>query len=210
MAKYILAIDDDEDILYTIQEICQVQGWVSLLARSFQEAEPILRQYGGQMLDLILVDYHLPQIDGIHAVQRIRTMGIQVPVIVLTVEEQSQVMEHFLEVGADDYALKPIKLVDFLSRINAHLRYSEKTKASGPQLSAALDPEKGINQNTLTIISNCLKKGGYMDINEIQTATQLNGKTIHRYLFYLVRKGQVDTKNTYGNRGRPRAFYKWI
>lgn len=79
MSKYILSIDDDEDILYTIQEICQSQGWISLLARSFDEAKEILCQQGGQSPDLILIDYHLPRIDGIQAVRNIRSLGIQAP-----------------------------------------------------------------------------------------------------------------------------------
>ena len=60
MGKNILSIDDDEDILYTIQEIILHQGWTPLLARNFREAEHILTQYGNGRLDLILVDYHLP------------------------------------------------------------------------------------------------------------------------------------------------------
>ena len=126
MGKNILSIDDDEDILYTIQEIILHQGWTPLLARNFREAEHILTQYGNGRLDLILVDYHLPQPDGIQIVRRMREMGINVPIVVLTIEEQTAVMERFLEAGADDYAVKPIKPVDLVSRINTHLRYHEK------------------------------------------------------------------------------------
>ena len=53
MGKNILSIDDDEDILYTIQEIILHQGWTPLLARNFREAEHILTQYGNGRLDLI-------------------------------------------------------------------------------------------------------------------------------------------------------------
>lgn len=115
MGKNILSIDDDEDILYTIQEIILHQGWTPLLARNFREAEHILTQYGNGRLDLILVDYHLPQPDGIQIVRRMREMGINVPIVVLTIEEQTAVMERFLEAGADDYAVKPIKPVDLVS-----------------------------------------------------------------------------------------------
>lgn len=211
MEKHILSIDDDEDILYTIHEICQSQGWVSLLARSFQEAERIIQQRGIQSIDLILIDYHLPQVDGISAVRRIRGMGVHAPVIVLTIEEQRQVMEQFLEAGADDYSVKPIRLVDLVSRINTHLRYSEKETAAERAASIPLEAaqKKGINPSTLDIIVECLKCGDYMDVDQIQAWTQLNAKTIHRYLFYLVREKRVETKNIYGKRGRPKAFYKW-
>lgn len=203
MQKNILSIDDDENILYTIQEICHFQGWTPLLARSFLEAMPILLQYGNSHLDLILVDYHLLHMDGIHAVRRIREMGISVPIIVLTIEEQTRVMEQFLEAGADDYAVKPIKLVDLVSRINTHLRYFEKE-----QFYASSD--KGINRTTLDIVVSCLHASSeYVDIAFIEKNTELNPKTIHRYLLYLIRENQVKTRNIYGKRGRPRAFYRW-
>lgn len=211
MSKYILSIDDDEDILYTIQEICQSQGWISLLARSFDEAKEILCQQGGQSPDLILIDYHLPRIDGIQAVRNIRSLGIQAPIIVLTIEEKSQVMERFLAAGADDYAIKPVKLVDLLSRINTHLKYSQKELAvEYLPVKSENGTEKGINQSTLSIITSSLQSGEYMDTSQLQKQTQLNAKTIHRYLLYLVREHRVETQNTYGKRGRPRVFYRWI
>ena len=51
-------------------------------------------------------------------------------------------MERFLEAGADDYAVKPIKPVDLVSRINTHLRYHEKEQFYS-------EADKGINQSTL-------------------------------------------------------------
>ena len=52
MGKNILSIDDDEDILYTIQEIILHQGWTPLLARNFREAEHILTQYGLSLIHI--------------------------------------------------------------------------------------------------------------------------------------------------------------
>ena len=190
MGKNILSIDDDEDILYTIQEIILHQGWTPLLARNFREAEHILTQYGNGRLDLILVDYHLPQPDGIQIVRRMREMGINVPIVVLTIEEQTAVMERFLEAGADDYAVKPIKPVDLVSRINTHLRYHEKEQFYS-------EADKGINQSTLEIIVSCLScSEDYLDVGVIQRQTNLNPKTIHRYLRYLIREQMVEVKNT--------------
>lgn len=125
------------------------------------------------------------------------------PIVVLTIEEQTAVMERFLEAGADDYAVKPIKPVDLVSRINTHLRYHEKEQFYS-------EADKGINQSTLEIIVSCLScSEDYLDVGVIQRQTNLNPKTIHRYLRYLIREQMVEVKNTYGKRGRPRAFYRW-
>lgn len=201
--RTILSIDDNEDILYTIQEICRSQGWNSLLARSFYEAEPILAQHGNGGLNLILVDYHLPQVDGVQAVRRIREMGIGVPIIVLTIEEQPAVLERFLQAGADDYSIKPIKMLDLVSRINTHLRYQQQSAANTGR-------DRGINQVTLDIIVSCLSEAAdYMDVQDVERKTGLNAKTIHRYLLYLAQENRVETRNTYGKRGRPKALYRW-
>lgn len=90
MGKNILSIDDDEDILYTIQEIILHQGWTPLLARNFREAEHILTQYGNGRLDLILVDYHLPQPDGIQIVRRMREWGSMCRLLCLPLKSRQQ------------------------------------------------------------------------------------------------------------------------
>ena len=68
IAKKILAIDDNTDILYTLEQICRFQGWTPLLAESYDAAEKILEK---NKPDLILVDYHMPGVDGIRAVREI-------------------------------------------------------------------------------------------------------------------------------------------
>jgi len=79
--------------------------------------------------DLILLDVHLPDMDGIEACRRLRDEGVRAPIILLTGaarEEADQV--NGLDAGANDYVLKPFKFSVLLARIRAHLRSHESSE----------------------------------------------------------------------------------
>ena len=198
--KTILAIDDNPDILYTLEQICKYQGWDIIKADSFRAAQPFLNS---ARVDLILIDYHMPGLDGMEAVRRIRRELSDTPIIVLTVEERSSVMHAFLEAGATDYSLKPIKALDLISRIQVHLRYHEHSRMY------AASHDKGISQATLQTILDCLRESSdYLDVDEIVERTRIKKKTAYRYLSYLQQQGQVTTQQSYGEAGRPRVLYR--
>lgn len=198
--KTILAIDDNRDILYTLEQIFNYQGWRPLLAAGYEEAEQYLKK---ENIDLILVDYHMPGTDGISAVKEIRKKMPKVPIIVLTIEEEDHIVAKFMEAGADDYSLKPIKAVDLISRIKVHLQYHEKSRYYESY-------DKGISKLTLQRIEEQMKKlTEFMDIDMLEEATQIKKKTLYRYLQYLEKEGRVEQQYSYGDMGRPRTLYRW-
>lgn len=199
--KTILAIDDNRDILYTLEQIFNFQGWRPLLAAGYEEAEKYIKK---EKIDLILVDYHMPGVDGISAVKEIRKKLPKVPIIVLTIEEEEHIVSRFMSAGADDYSLKPIKAVDLISRIKVHLQYHEKS-----QYYESYD--KGISKVTLQKIEDKMKGiKEFLDIDMLEDITQIKKKTLYRYLQYLVKEGRVEQQYSYGDMGRPRTLYRWI
>jgi two-component system response regulator DctR len=196
----ILAIDDDPGTLYTLGQICQYQNWKPLLARSYPEADAVLSD---TVPSLILVDYHMPGVDGLSAVARIRKKLPKTPILVLTGDEKASVMERFIDAGANDYALKPIRALDLISRINVHLQFHQKSRFY-------TDYEKNIAPNTLNIIEDYLKaQSDFVSIDQIVDGTQLKKKTAYRYLQYLIDKNLVETRAIYGGKGRPSVQHKW-
>lgn len=199
--KTILAIDDNRDILYTLEQIFNFQGWRPLLAAGYEEAEKYIKK---EKIDLILVDYHMPGVDGISAVKEIRKKLPKVPIIVLTIEEEEHIVSRFMSAGADDYSLKPVKAVDLISRIKVHLQYHEKS-----QYYESYD--KGISKVTLQKIEDRMKGiKEFLDIDMLEDITQIKKKTLYRYLQYLVKEGRVEQQYSYGDMGRPRTLYRWI
>lgn len=197
--KTILAIDDNKDILYTLGQICKFQKWNALLASNYEEAEGYIRS---SKIDLILVDYHMPGMDGIAVVKAVRKKLPKVPIIVLTIEEKNSVVEKFMDAGADDYSLKPVKAIDLISRIKVHLQYYERSQYYESN-------EKGISKITLQTIENYLSGcQEFVDIDVIEENTKVKKKTLYRYLQFMMKEGLVESQYIYGDMGRPRTCYK--
>ncbi len=192
----ILSIDDSEDILFAISAICEYQNWEAITAK---EAQGGIKLFKNTRPDLVLVDYHMPSMDGIQVVRYLREINSKVPIIVLTVEEKQEIADEFIKAGADDFALKPIKAVDLISRIKVHLK---KTITED-------DLKKGMTKDTLEIIVKYLIKiEFYVTMDSISKDTGLSYKTVHRYLQHLIDVGRVDVKYDYGKQGRPKNSYK--
>ncbi len=203
----ILVIDDDADIRFTISEICRFGGWEPLLAVNGQEG---LEVFSLNNPELVLVDYHMPVQDGLNTVRAIRELDAWVPVLVLTVDERQEVADKFLDQGATDFALKPIKAPDLIARIRINLRIGELQRQKQHQQEKVF-VTKGISASTLTIIEDFLKiQQEALTIEEVTGQVGLAYQTVHRYLMYLVEEGKVQLECDYGKVGRPRNRYKWL
>lgn len=202
----ILVIDDDADIRYTISEICRFGGWEPLVAANGQEGLEIFRV---NRPELVMVDYHMPVKDGINTLRAIRELDGWVPVLVLTVDERQEVADNFLDQGATDFALKPIKAPDLIARIRINLQIGQLQRQKQQQQEEVF-VTKGISASTLTIIEDFLKgRKEALTIEEITKQVSLAYQTVHRYLLYLVEEGKVIIECDYGKVGRPRNRYKW-
>jgi two-component system, OmpR family, KDP operon response regulator KdpE len=98
----------------------------SLKARSYQVAtapngETALEILADGGVDLVLLDLGLPGISGNEVLMRLRTWS-EVPVIVLSVQQEQDDKVHALDAGADDYLVKPFDVVELLARMRAVLR----------------------------------------------------------------------------------------
>ena len=75
--------------------------------------------------DLVLLDMHLPKLDGIHFCQQLRAEGKEVPIVMMTAEKALASKIMGLDAGADDYMLKPLNIEELLARMRAVLRRSK-------------------------------------------------------------------------------------
>ena len=204
MSKIILVIDDDSEILFSMSAICELAGWTPITASNVKDG---ITKFKTCKPDIVLMDYHLPVLNGIEGVKRLRKLDNRIPIIVLTVEEDQKIADKFLAVGANDFALKPIKAPDIISRIRVHLKIQESMKRS--QTKANDDYVKGISNETLDIIEDFMRsKIEFYSINDIAEGTDLAYQTVHRYLYHLENENKVEISYIYGKVGRPQKNYK--
>ena len=200
-AYTILTIDDDREILFALAAIFKTQSWAAITASDareglslFEEARP----------DLVLIDYHMPRVNGVEGVRMLRALSADVPILVFTIDEDPEVAARFMDAGASDFALKPIKAPDLISRIRLHMRLSEQQLKAGEERA-----QKGIGQATLALIRDVLSASeGPLSAEEVALATGLAYQTAYRYLQYMQREGMVLSQNSYGKVGRPKQYYE--
>lgn len=117
----ILVIDDDDNLRDTIGVLFEREGFRAMLA---PDGKSGLDQAVLAKPNLIITDLRLPDIGGVEVCKRLRNSGVQTPIIVLSAvgEEIDKVL--LLEIGADDYVVKPFGTRELLARVRAVLRRS--------------------------------------------------------------------------------------
>lgn len=113
----ILFVDDDPDTLLVIGDILIQSGHDVHFATTGLEALELIKDF---TFDLIILDYVMPGMDGIEICRRIR-QDSNVPIVLLSAKHQAQDILAGFRAGADDYIIKPIRIKEFMARINAIL-----------------------------------------------------------------------------------------
>lgn len=123
MLGTILVVDDDVVLTKTLEKILKDAQYTPLVAYT---AEDGVRLAMSQPIDLILLDVMVPTMGGWEACRQIRLFSNQ-PIVFLTALGNVENVVYGLEMGADDYLVKPVDHAEFLARIYAHLRRMKKT-----------------------------------------------------------------------------------
>ena len=122
----VLVVDDEQSIRELLAFQLQQQGYEVLLAADGREA---LAKAAGT--DLILLDLMLPEIDGLEVCRRLKAdkKTARIPIIMLTAKTEEIDKVLGLELGADDYVVKPFSIRELLARVKAVLRRANQDDA---------------------------------------------------------------------------------
>jgi DNA-binding response OmpR family regulator len=117
----VLVVDDEYSLRRLLRTYLEQEGYAVIEAENGLDALALLR---GGNIDVALIDVMLPGLDGFEVVRRIRQESI-IPIILLTArgEETNRVVG--LEVGADDYVVKPFSAPEVVARVRAQLRRAQ-------------------------------------------------------------------------------------
>lgn len=119
MREKILVIDDDEKITSMLRRGLAFEGYLVVTAANGAEG---LKQIMEQDPDLLIVDVMMPQIDGWEVVRRVREGGGDLPILMLTAKDEIGDRVRGLDLGADDYLVKPFALEELFARVRVLLR----------------------------------------------------------------------------------------
>ena len=127
-----MVVDDDEKITSLIRRALVFEGYAVTTASNGSEA---LRLILEKEPDLVILDVMMPVLDGFEVVRRIREGGLALPILMLTAKDEVRDRVKGLELGADDYLVKPFALEELLARVRALLRRAgDKTAEGGTRL----------------------------------------------------------------------------
>lgn len=178
MAKRILLVDDEKDILDLLEFNLESEGYKTSKAQDGDEA---LRKARDKKPDLILLDIMLPKKDGFEVIRELRASKetMDIPVIFLTAKDSEIDEVVGLELGADDYIIKPISIRKLLARVKKAFR---KT------------PQQSIQSSDVLEFDNLKIDPASYQVSVDQKEIMLTKKEFEILLFLARRPGRVITR----------------
>jgi two-component system, OmpR family, response regulator ResD len=131
----VLVVDDERSLRRLLRLYLEREDYTVLEADNGLDGLSLLRQGG---IDVALVDVMLPELDGFELVRRIRGES-DVPIILLTARGEETKRVAGLELGADDYVVKPFSMPEVIARVGAQLRRAGGFQPPGPLRQGSLE-----------------------------------------------------------------------
>ena len=142
----ILVVEDNRDMSELFCAVLEDNGYKTFSASNGNEALEIMDK---QFIDLIICDLMMPEMDGYEFTDTLRKCNCDIPILTVTARDQFKDMKRSLELGSDDYMVKPVNLNELLLRVNSLLRRAkisaEKKIVAGSTV---------LYYDSLTVISN--------------------------------------------------------
>ena len=153
MKQRILVVEDDAAILTGVADLLEGEGFAVVTA---VDGTAALARYGEARPDLILLDIMIPETSGLDVCREIRRTDTLTPIIMLTAKGEEVDKVVGLELGADDYVVKPFGVNELLARVRACLRRGRARQGEDPHDEAPIE-FGGVRINPRTLKG---KKGG--------------------------------------------------
>lgn len=218
MKNKILVVDDEQSIVTLLQYNLEQAGYEVITAMDGEEG---IQKAETQSPDFIVLDLMLPKLDGMEVCKQLRQKSIMTPILMLTAKDDQLDKIIGLELGADDYMVKPFSPREVIARVKAILRRTQvqagsvdqSDKETGQQLvigNLKIDPEKYeayFNENLLELTLKEFELLLYLAQNKgrVLTRDQLlssvwnydfagDTRIVDVHISHLREKVEVDTK----------------
>jgi len=181
----LLIIEDNPEIIEAVS-LCFELRWSEISVVSTDKGDKGVELAEAESPDLVILDLGLPDIDGFEVLRQIRLFS-DVPVIILTVRGEELDKIKGLELGADDYVVKPFSHMELLARVKAVLRRSQMPELRGdekPFIHGKLKVD--FSSREITVGSNMVKLTP-IEYNLLYQMIRNEGRVLtHRFLLEKV------------------------
>lgn len=200
----ILVVEDEARLATLIARVLKEEGYA---AETVRDGRTALARALVDSFDLLIVDWMLPDLNGIQVIRRIRAAGMSVPILMLTARTQIEDRVEGLDAGADDYLPKPFAFPELLARVRALSRWSREQTKADPVLSAGdvtLDPHRHVvwrdgervdlSAREFALLATLLRRPGQVFTRSVLLDTVWDGSTdvytnvVDLYVSYLRKK----------------------
>lgn len=215
MAVRILVVDDDRAVRESLRRSLSFNGYSVALAQDGLEALDLINS---DRPDALVLDVMMPRLDGLEVCRQLRSLGDDLPILVLTARDSVSERVAGLDAGADDYLPKPFALEELLARMRALLRRTTPDDGDSPAMTFAdlsLDPvtrevTRGQRQISLTRTEFALLEMLIANPRRVLTRSRIleevwgfdfptSGNALEVYVGYLRRKTEAE--------GEPRLIH---
>ncbi|GIJ43730.1 transcriptional regulatory protein [Virgisporangium aliadipatigenens] len=223
MNTRVLVVEDDPILAEAHGEYVRRLAGFTLVGTVHHGAESVeIVSRGG--VDLILLDFFLPDIDGLAVCRRLRARGCTTDVIAVTSERSLSAVQEAITLGVVQYLVKPFTFATFADRLGRYAEYRRMiTDPAGVAAQGDVDRAfaslrtpirhhlpKGLSEETLAaLIGELREHDTAVTATEIADATGTSRVTARRYLEYLTAQRMVERALRYGSKGRPEHEYRW-
>lgn len=135
MPPSLLIVEDDDTIRETIREALFIEGFDVVACADGQKALDLIQQRKQDPYALIVLDLMLPGLSGLDLCRRMRANGDQTPILVVSARDHEMDRVLGLEVGADDYLVKPFGMRELVARARALMRRCSTQTSQAQMLS---------------------------------------------------------------------------
>ena len=130
----LLVVEDDDSIRETVGEVLRAEGYDVLTCGDGAEALNLFTSEPAQQVDLLVLDLMLPGLGGLDLCRELRRINKNTPILVISARDSETDRVLGLEVGADDYLVKPFGLRELVARCRALLRRAQQDPSVLPEI----------------------------------------------------------------------------
>ena len=224
----VLIVEDDPVASSVYEQLIQKRQDFTVIGKA-QTASETIQLLNVITPDLILLDVHLPDANGIDLLFQIKHNHRHIDIIMITASNDAKTVRDAMRGGAYSYLLKPIMVESFFStfeeysqtrhawQTNAHIKQDQIQRLfqkSSPAAETKHEAEalpKGIDKHTLRKVTQAMKAASTsLNAEEVGMQIGASHSTARRYLEYLVSIDLVEVDIVYGSVGRPERRYKQL